>query len=83
MTALYTLALPGEQTRDAGQEVVLATDKQTSQVLFYQVGDYLNNLGSHIFLQRSGNTAYNFPIELFQHNQVFKLISHLTHQTFL
>ena len=49
MTALYTLALPGEQTRDAGQEVVLATDKQTSQVLFYQVGDYLNNLGSHIF----------------------------------
>jgi len=55
MTALYTLALPGEQSRESGQEVVLATDKHTGQVLFYQ---------------RSGNTAYNFPIELFQHDQV-------------
>merc|ERR1719341_3212703 len=55
MTALYTLALPGEQSRESGQEVVLATDKHTGQVLFYQ---------------RSGNTSYNFPIELFQHDQV-------------
>ena len=37
MTALYTLALPGEQSRECGQEVVLATDKHTGQVLFYQV----------------------------------------------
>ena len=37
MTALYTLALPGEQSRESGQEVVLATDKHTGQVLFYQV----------------------------------------------
>ena len=51
MTALYTLALPGEQTRDAGQEVVLATDEQTSQVLFYQVGNYENDFGSHIFTE--------------------------------
>ena len=75
MTALYTLALPGEQTRDAGQEVVLATDKQTSQVLFYQVGDYEKRFWITHFLQRSGNAAYNFPIQLFQHDQVFKLIS--------
>ena len=62
MTALYTLALPGEQTRDAGQEVVLATDKQTSQVLFYQVGDYENDFGSLIFYRDLGTRLTTFQL---------------------
>ena len=77
MTTLYTLALPGEQSRESGQEVVLATDKHTGQVLFYQVGGQWQRCDRllpvfTIILQRSGNTAYNFPIELFQHDQVLK-----------
>lgn len=56
MTLLCTAACrPGDPLREAGREVVLATDKQNDQVLFYQ---------------RAGDTAYNFPIELFQQDQV-------------
>ena len=55
MTLLCTAARPGDPLREAGRELVLATDKDNDQVLFFQ---------------RAGDTAYNFPIELFQQEQV-------------
>ena len=45
----------GDVTRCKGQEVVVATDKVTGQILFQQK----SNLSSH-----------TFPVELFQHEQV-------------
>jgi hypothetical protein len=51
MTLLCTAACrPSDPLREAGREVVLATDKHNDQ--------------------RAGDTAYNFPIELFQQDQV-------------
>ena len=55
MTLLCTAARPGDPLREAGREIVLATDKDNDQVLFFQ---------------RAGDTAYNFPIKLFQQEQV-------------
>jgi len=55
MTKVYMQAQPGNCLRTKGSEVVLACDKSTQQILFYQ---------------RSGNTANNFPVELFQHDEV-------------
>jgi len=55
MTSVYFRSLPGHPLRTNGKEVVLATDKDTRQVLFYQ---------------RSTNTSTNFPVELFQHDEV-------------
>ena len=45
----------GDVTRCKGQEVVLATDKKTRQILFHQ---------------KSNLSSYSFPVELFQHDQV-------------
>lgn len=45
----------GDVTRCRGQEVVLATDKKTGQILFHQ---------------KSNLSSYSFPVELFQHDQV-------------
>ena len=45
----------GDVTRCKGQEVVLATDKKTGQILFQQ---------------KSNLSSYSFPVELFQHDQV-------------
>jgi len=55
MTSIYTKANPGHPLRQQGQEIVLGTDKKTDQVLFHQ---------------RAGSTSYNFPIELFQHDEI-------------
>ena len=45
----------GDVTRCKGQEVVMATDKVTGQILFQQ---------------RSNLSSHSFPVELFQHEQV-------------
>ena len=45
----------GDVTRCKGQEVVVATDKKTGQILFHQ---------------KSNLSSYSFPMELFQHDQV-------------
>jgi len=55
MTAVYTQGYQGHPLRSKGSELVLATDKLTNQILFYQ---------------RSNTKSTNFPIELFQHNEV-------------
>jgi len=55
MTKVYMQAKPGNCLMTRGSEVVLACDKATDQILFYQ---------------RSGHTSYNFPVELFQHDEV-------------
>jgi len=55
MTKVYMEAKPGNCLITRGSELVLACDKATDQILFYQ---------------RAGNTSYNFPVELFQHEEV-------------
>ena len=55
MTKVYMEAQPGNCLRTKGSEVVLACDKSSQQILFYQ---------------RSGQAACNFPVELFQHDEV-------------
>lgn len=55
ITLLYTEAGPGHPLKEQGQELAVATNRGTDQVIFYQ---------------RGSNTSYNFPIELFQTGQV-------------
>jgi len=55
MTALYSKGIRGHPLRSRGSELILATDKSNSQILFYQ---------------RSKTKSANFPIELFQHDEV-------------
>jgi len=55
MTAVYSQGYQGHPLRSKGSELVLATDKLTNQILFYQ---------------RSNTKSTNFPIELFQHDEV-------------
>ena len=57
MTKVYMEAQPGNCLRTRGSEVVLACDKSSQQILFYQ---------------RAGQAAYNFPVELFQHDEVIR-----------
>ena len=57
MTKVYMEAQPGNGLRTRGSEVVLACDKSSQQILFYQ---------------RAGQAAYNFPVELFQHDEVIR-----------
>ena len=55
MTKVMMPGGSGDVTRCRGQEQVLAADKDSQQILFHQ---------------RSNLTGNNFPIELFQHDQV-------------
>merc|ERR1719323_770222 len=62
MTKVMMTGGSGDVTRCRGEEVVVATDKITHQILFHQ---------------RSNLTGHNFPIELFQHDEV-SVLSDLT-----
>lgn len=55
MTKVCMQGQPGNCLRTKGNELVIATDKITNQILFHQ---------------RSGEKSYNFPVELFQHEEV-------------
>ena len=60
MTKVMMPGGSGDVTRCRGQEQVLAADKDSQQILFHQ---------------RSNLTGNNFPIELFQHEQVGSVFS--------
>ena len=55
MTKVLMPGGQGDVTKCMGQELVLATDASTGQILFHQ---------------RSNLDGNNFPIDLFQHEQV-------------
>ena len=55
MTKVMMPGGEGDVTRSRGQEIILATDHVSGQILFHQ---------------RSNMDGNNFPIDLFQHDQV-------------